>query len=51
MIKTIEINFRYGTVGLYSHKDRYFTNEELTKSTKWHVRPAKTQIGLGIRPV
>ena len=23
----------------------------MTKSTKWHVRPAKTQISLGIRPV
>ena len=22
-----------------------------TKPTKWHVRPAKTQISLGIRPV
>ena len=24
---------------------------DMTKSTKWHVRPAKTQISLGIRPV
>ena len=23
----------------------------MTKPTKWHVRPAKTQIGIGIRPV
>ena len=23
----------------------------LTKPTKWHVRPAKTRISLGIRPV
>ena len=23
----------------------------MTKSTKWHVRPAKIQISLGIRPV
>ena len=23
----------------------------MTKPTKWHVRPAKTQIRLGIRPV
>ena len=23
----------------------------MTKSTKWHVRPAKTQISLGIRPI
>ena len=24
---------------------------DMTKPTKWHVRPAKTQISLGIRPV
>ena len=23
----------------------------MTKTTKWHVRPAKTQISLGVRPV
>ena len=23
----------------------------MTKPTKWHVRPAKTQIRLGVRPV
>ena len=23
----------------------------MTKPTKWHVRPAKTQIGMDIRPV
>ena len=32
--------------GLQSHMSRL-----LTKPTKWHVRPAKTQISLGIRPV
>ena len=26
-------------------------NRIVTKPTKWHVRPAKTQISLGIRPV
>ena len=26
-------------------------NRLMTKPTKWHVRPAKTQISLGIRPV
>ena len=25
--------------------------KERNKQTKWHVRPAKTQISLGIRPV
>ena len=28
-----------------------FTIWAMTKPTKWHVRPAKTQISLGIRPV
>ena len=27
------------------------TSRLMTKPTKWHVRPAKTQISLGIRPV
>ena len=26
-------------------------SHDMTKSTKWYVRPAKTQISLGIRPV
>ena len=26
-------------------------SHNMTKPTKWHVRPAKTQISLGIRPV
>ena len=26
-------------------------SQRMTKPTKWHVRPAKTQISLGIRPV
>ena len=26
-------------------------SQRITKPTKWHVRPAKTQISLGIRPV
>ena len=25
-------------------------SRDMTKPTKWHVRPAKTQISLGIRP-
>ena len=28
-----------------------YMNHLMTKPTKWHVRTAKTQIGLGIRPV
>ena len=29
----------------------YNLSKHMTKSTKWHVRPAKTMISLGIRPV
>ena len=28
-----------------------YRSHDMTKPTKWHVRPAKTQINLGIRPV
>ena len=31
--------------------DSSYMNRLMTKQTKWHVRPAKTQITLGIRPV
>ena len=30
---------------------KYHLSRIVTKPTKWHVRPAKTQISLGIRPV
>ena len=30
---------------------RYYFSRLMTKRTKWPVRPAKTQISLGIRPV
>ena len=29
----------------------FYLSRLMTKPTKWHVRPAKTQISLGIRPV
>ena len=32
-------------------RDRTNLSRNTTKPTKWHVRPAKTQISLGIRPV
>ena len=38
----------------YNSEDQNNSNEMshlVTKPTKWHVRPAKTQISLGIRPV
>ena len=36
----------YSAVPLKSYMSRL-----MTKPTKWHVRPVKTQISLGIRPV
>ena len=32
-------------------KEKLYLSRLVTKPTKWHVRPAKTQISLGIRPV
>ena len=37
-----------GIIRNYGHID---LNRRTTKPAKWHVRPAKTQINLGIRPV
>ena len=31
--------------------DNEYMSRLMTKPTKWYVRPAKTQISLGIRPV
>ena len=36
---------------LITIKNSYNISRSMTKLTKWHVRPAKTQISLGIRPV
>ena len=33
------------------HVPHYDMSQRMTESTKWHVRPAKTQISLGIRPI
>ena len=44
-------------VQTFLSKSRYFfgwlhyLSHRMTKPTKWHVRPVKTQISLGIRPV
>ena len=35
----------------YSDDQHYHMSRLTTKPTKWHMRPAKTQISLGIRPV
>ena len=51
---------RYGEVSLATSRLRLFTPAQfynkqksrlVTKPTKWHMRPAKTQISLDIRPV
>ena len=34
-----------------SRCDSFGKSHRMTKPTKWHVRPAKTQISLGVRPV
>ena len=44
------------SVLFYEHNDplkkaTYKLSRIATKPTKWHVRPAKTQISLGIRPI
>ena len=44
--KTILANWQYEL-----HKDTLHMSRLMTKPSKWHVRPAKTQISLGIRPV
>ena len=36
--------------GSYQRRDSYMS-QRMTKPTKWHVRPAKTQISLDIRSV
>ena len=38
-------------LGSATIKDRQHLSRLMTKPTKWHVRPAKSQISLGIRPV
>ena len=58
---TIWTNFRspssicktqYSFYNSYFHRTFMFLLSRLmTKPTKWHVRPAKTQISMGIRPV
>ena len=42
---------RFTTTALYSIYVRVYMSRLMTKPTRWHVRPAKTQISLGIRPV
>ena len=47
----------YKEVGFTSHKNHLLDSDILemsrdtTKPTNWHVRPAKNQVSLGIRPV
>ena len=44
----------YTVPGLHNTHGKYLYykfSRFMTKPTKWHVRPAKTQISLGIHPV
>ena len=44
----------YNSIGMYLHDVHpscSYLSRLMTKQTKWHVRPAKPQISLGIRPV
>ena len=42
---------RYGVMNQECCKYKAHLSRLMTKPTKWHVRPAQTQISLGIRPV
>ena len=44
------INSRHRTFFFHT-SSKTFVKHLMTKPTKWHVRPAKTRISLGIRPV
>ena len=43
-VRVLELLWRWGLIAKHM-------SHSMTKPTKWHVRPAKTQISLGIRPV
>ena len=47
---TVE-NTRLAMTNLRCWAASFYLSHDTTKPTKWHVRPAKTQISLGIRPV
>ena len=52
---TLDFPLNFDTLCLFTAKEMSHTTNEMsrivTKPTKWRVRPAKTQISLGIRPV
>ena len=43
--------YKYPAVDILFVSFNRYLSHLMTKPTKWHVRPAKTQISLGIRPV
>ena len=51
MIKDVQWALAVLITGLYIYKIMIKNEPAHDKPTKWHVRPAKTQISLGIRPV
>ena len=48
-VQTNLLGFRY--ILITKESKIFHLSRLMTKPTKWHVRPAKTQISLGIRPV
>ena len=51
MIKDVQWTLAVLITGLYTYKIMIKNEPAHDKPTKWHVRPAKTQISLVIRPV
>ena len=47
----IAARLRFTVKDTYKRRNRLHLSRDMTKPTKWHVRQAKTQISLGIRPV
>ena len=51
VLKIVEIHKHLGAYLSSNNKWSKHMSRLMTKPTKWHVRPAKTQISLGTRPV
>ena len=52
---SLEVSSRVASTDYLQHsflwRNKIYMSQCMTKPTKWHVHPAKTQISLGIRPV
>ena len=51
LIRLSESSLAYRSFCLYCAQAQIKVSCIMTKPTKWHVRPAKTQISLGVHPV